>query len=372
MKLNSMNIYRYDIPLVRPLKMMGSYLEKRSGYILSLQDKDGTCGYGEIAPFPGLHRESLDTILPHIHSLKSELIGMSLSFDLLEMNGLFDDWLRPLNVYPTVRCGIEMAVLDLLAAKTEKSIPDLLFTHYRDSVHLNGLVVGSLRDVRKETQNLVREGYQSIKLKVGRQELEYEIDMVKQVRSVIGENVALRLDANRSWSLKEALLFGLSVADNNIEYIEEPCREQKDLAEFYSKTGIPVALDETANDISMHDFKIPPGTKAFILKPSVLGSLERTVLLARFLEKRGVMPVLSSAFESGLALSIYAQLAAGMTKQDISVGLDTYKWLQEDILDKPFFAKSGKVNVQNCSRICHSLRFDKFVKLSQVVHENKK
>ena len=52
------------------------------------------------------------------------------------------------------------------------------------------------------------------------------------------------------------------------------------------------------------------GIVAVVLKPSVIGGLEATSLIARIAMSRGVRPVIYSAFESGIGLNVSAHLAA--------------------------------------------------------------
>ena len=54
-----------------------------------------------------------------------------------------------------------------------------------------------------------------------------DVDLTRLVRAAIGDDVGLRLDANRSWSLEQAVEFGRAVGDTNIEYLEEPCATRR-------------------------------------------------------------------------------------------------------------------------------------------------
>ena len=59
-----------------------------------------------------------------------------------------------------------------------------------------------------------------------------------------------------------------------------------------------------------------------------------------------VLPVISCAFLSGIGLSGLAQFAAAYAPENVAMGLDTYKWLKEDLLEKPFRADEGKVDIE--------------------------
>ena len=60
MKIAEIRLQRYTLELARSLTIKGRVLEKRSGLILSLIDSNGQIGYGEIAPLPFLHKETIE------------------------------------------------------------------------------------------------------------------------------------------------------------------------------------------------------------------------------------------------------------------------------------------------------------------------
>lgn len=68
--------------------------------------------------------------------------------------------------------------------------------------------------------------------------------LLAAVRRAVGPHVALRADANRGWpSLEAALAFGEAAVQYGVglQYIEEPTADPRDMAEFYRRTGAPVA-----------------------------------------------------------------------------------------------------------------------------------
>ena len=44
--------------------------------------------------------------------------------------------------------------------------------------------------------------------------------VVRAVRRAVGDDVALRVDANRLWALSDAVVFGQEVADCGLQFIE--------------------------------------------------------------------------------------------------------------------------------------------------------
>lgn len=143
-----------------------------------------------------------------------------------------------------------------------------------------------------------------------------------------------------------------------------------DLPEFHRRTGMAVALDESVDEGEAEGGRegggrsaswsrtegplclptcaglvgpgapdaeaLCEGAAALVLKPAVLGGLERTAQLAAWAAQRGMRAVVSSAFESSLGLSQLAQLAAALETapgvQASQHGLATLSWFAEDLL----------------------------------------
>eukprot|EP00899_Mesostigma_viride_P009706 jgi/Mesvir1/18737/Mv01248-RA.1 len=72
-----------------------------------------------------------------------------------------------------------------------------------------------------EAQSLASLGFCTLKLKVGRRADPLEdAAVVRQVRASVGRHVALRCDANRKWSLAQAVAFGRAVSGCGLQFIE--------------------------------------------------------------------------------------------------------------------------------------------------------
>lgn len=339
----------YDLPLARPIRVGGAPLARRSGYLILLEDADGNTGIGETAPLPGLHRESAAEALRQLRSLAPALRGARVPDGCAALDGACDAWLAPHALHPSVRFGIEGAVLSLVAASRATDLPHLLAAAPAAQVRINGLLEGDAETVLQEASHLRFAGYATLKIKVGREDPDDEARLVGDVRRVVGDGVALRLDANRAWDLDTAVAFARRVQPGAIEYIEEPLRDPDDVPRFFALTGVPVALDETLGRRSPADGGAFPGVAAFVLKPEALGGFEHTMAWVRCAADRGIAPVISAAFPAaaGLALEVaFAAAAAPGTTH----GLGTFAALAEDLARRPITAPGGRIEVGDLPR----------------------
>lgn len=353
MILDAFQIFRYEIPFRQPLRLTGRELGTRTGCIIALHERGGAVGYGEIAPLPGLHTESLEEAFVQLRGVVPLLLHKQLPHSLQELFALTSTLHSPL--FPTVQTGVEMALCNLLAHHTNTPLSVLFAPTYHATVPLNALLSGSHETMERDARALLNDGYTTFKIKVGRLPIEREIETVQHIRTIVGNYATLRLDANRSWLLPTAIEFGMAIAKCSIAYIEEPLADTTLLPEFFRATGIPIALDESL----AYGQQLPntgEHVQALVLKPTVVGGIGRTMELVGLAREHGIQAVLSSAFETGVALSFYAGLAAIANTETTACGLDTYKYLAGDSLEQPFAATHGRVHVDTAWQQAQTLR----------------
>lgn len=320
MKCADCSYLPYSLPLLLPLHIGTTSLTRREGVILTITDDLGNTGIGEIAPLPGLHTESLASVIDSINRLLPLLIGRELPGDEAGIAS-FARSLLPDSSLPSLRAGFEMALLDLLWKQNASS-----GTSGAIRIPLNALITGNMQDPVAQALAYVNAGYSSLKLKVGRNPVNEDIGVVDAIRAAVAGRALLRLDANRGWSLEQAVAFGRSVGPEGIQYIEEPVVDGGFSNEFHAATGIPVALDETLVSTTFSATALHPGIGALILKPAILGSITHTMELIRLAKTHGIPAVLSSSFESVAGLSFYAKLAFRHGLSGHAHGLDTWRW----------------------------------------------
>ncbi len=345
-KIIDVEIYRFALPLVKPLRLMGQEITRRHGLLIRFRSDNGFEGWGEIAPFPGLHRETLREAEQQICALATTFSGKTLPKGLEKLDGSFENLLKSFALYPSTQFGVEMAILNLMAASRKIYLSRLLTPDPVTQIPLNALLTGTKEEMLQRLTNIAKEKHFSLKIKVGRLSLEDEVEVIRLARKSLPVNVTLRLDANRCWNLKEAINFAKIVGNDRIEYIEEPLKKFSELSTFHNATGIALALDESLLDLSPQKYDLPSGVIAFILKPAVLGGIEKTLRFVKLGQQHGIKSVISSVFESGVGLTTLANIAAAINKQPVPIGLDTYKWLKKDVLQKGFQATGGQVHLK--------------------------
>ncbi len=277
----------------------------------------GAEGWGDIAPLPGFSREAATEV--------EEALTTLCEIPLDEVNRLLP------HLPASVGFGWTTACWACAAHHVNKPFPEVLSDSFHPVVSINGLLAGTSVHILTQATELIREGYTCLKLKVGRHALEEEVALVEALRRLGPSDMRIRLDANRAWSLEEAVCFGRTIGPKQIEYIEEPVADPEAFPRFAEATGIPVALDESLMEGAVHSFKDKAWVQAVVLKPTLLGVIRVQGLLQEAKES-GIRVVFSSSFETGVGLRALIAMASAWGEPSAAVGLGTYRWLATDVL----------------------------------------
>ena len=343
MKLACFDLYRYRLSFSRLLTLESLTLFHREGLLLRLSGDDGSEGWGETAPLPGFSVESQGEAASQLRWLAGSMMGREVKEDWVDPYGEFGRELD--GITPSVRFGFELAVWSLCGASSGRTLPEVVTPSPRLVVPVNGLLAGSPAEVLAEARRMRDAGYRSIKLKVGARTVAEDVVLVRALGEELGEGISLRLDANRAWGYGEAAEFVCGTAGVRFEYVEEPLADPARLPGLVREFGVPVALDESL--VGMEPEKVEETfAVAFVLKPTLLGGISRTLRMAGRALRLGVTPVISSAYESGIGTAALVALAAGTGDRPVPAGLDPYRALAEDVLETPLNLPAPGVDIR--------------------------
>jgi len=295
-------LFYYQLPFIRPMTFNGQTLACREGLILQLMDQSGHCSFTEIAPLPGFSKETLQQATKQIISL---------------LNNKLKSKKQRNELYPSVRFALDCAL---------HKTPATVKINNLDAVPL---LQGNNASVLKQYRSLNCPAL--IKLKVARQCVANDVLLFKQL-STLNASLAIRCDANQAWSAPQADEFFSHIERRKLAYIEEPTRGYQDNLELAEKYQISLALDETLQDINFN-YQRHDCVKAFILKPTLIGSLQRLQRFIDIARQQQLQVHISSSFESVVGLQQLAYLANTYQKEcRLSLGIDTLKYFQPGLL----------------------------------------
>jgi O-succinylbenzoate synthase len=275
--------------------------------------------------------------------LANSMVGREVTEDLLDPEGSLARELDAMGLAPSVRFGFELGFWNLYATSRARSLSDLITPHLRASVPVNALIPDRALEEALRARSA---GYETVKLKVGERPVEDDVELVHAFNEELGNAVALRLDANRAWSLEEAERFVRGTAGLRFEYVEEPLADPTFLPTFARNHSVPVALDESLAGMEPEELENHGYARAVALKPTLLGGISRTLRFASRAARLGMEPVISSAYETGVGTAALVALAAGVGDAEVPAGLDTYRRLAEDVLRPRLQLPAPRVDVR--------------------------
>lgn len=300
-------LYHYQIPIDTQFVLKDKQLKNREGLFVCLKESDRT-GWGEISPLYGFSNETLAMATSQvIDSLKGWQNNETMLFEKL---------------FPSVAFGLSMAKMELAQP--------LPCAQYQPVLLCNDSSDNTL--ARLSNARLA-------KLKIAR--LSPKADGINAARLLSSlPQLRLRLDANRAWHLSDALEFANAIPKHlytRIDFIEEPCQTPKETVLFAKQTSLNFAWDETTREadfsLSQLDY-FSTQLKAIILKPTLIGTVEKNHLLIQKAHQLGLQAVISSSLETSLGLSQLAQLSHLFTP-NTPAGLDTLSLMPVQLI-RPF------------------------------------
>lgn len=281
---------------------------KRRGLQLTLRDDDGCFGLGEATPLPGYSSDTLAECRSALASVAWS--GLQVS-TVAEVTALCADVGSP-----AARFAVETALLALLAERRSCAVAALLAEHMNRPLYraasLCALVTNPLEreQALAEVAGAWARGVRCIKVKLGRPgRFTDELALLRAIRARYGSELAIRLDANRSWTIAQARACLPELVEIRPEFIEEPCRDLLALG----GQPVPLAADESLIGADAKDVNqlLATGTvAALILKPMVLGGLLPALELANMARAHGAAAVPSHLFDGPVAMAAYGHFAA--------------------------------------------------------------
>lgn len=276
-------------------------LKNKETYFLKLKNEQGY-GIGECGLFKGLshddrpdYEEKLQWLCDHIEEDTNVL-------------------LEKLRDYPSIQFGLEQALLSLSSNDPFELFPSS-FSRGDDEIPINGLIwMGNEDFMMQQIRNKLKEGFTTLKMKIGALNFETELRILNFIRSRFGPNdLELRVDANGAFGLGEAMEKLKKLSVYHIHSIEQPVKagQWDDMARLCELSPVAVALDEELigiKDVPTKEKLLETIKPRFIiLKPSLVGGIKGSKEWITLSEQNDIGWWITSALESNIGLNAIAQ-----------------------------------------------------------------
>jgi L-alanine-DL-glutamate epimerase-like enolase superfamily enzyme len=298
------------------------------GAILRIVDDQGNEGFGyaSATAHMGAIRTSLEAELEHF---RPHVVGRDAD-DIAAIGVALD---RALGNAQQAKAAIDCVLHDLLARRLGVPLCQLFGGKVRDRVSILRIVAIKKPDeMATQAQKLVDQGYRYLKIKV-HGDVQEDVACVAAIRKKVGADVHLTIDANQSYSVKNAIAAINRMAEFNIDLVEQPVHagDLEGMALVTRMVPVTIEADEGAGSLAdVYQLVTRRAVDAVSLKIPKLGGFRNTIAAAHLCEQAGVAYRLGAAIGPRLLAAHALHLACALPGVDYACELGEFARLLDD------------------------------------------
>ena len=197
-----------------------------SWLVVEIETSDGIIGIGNAALSPRPCKSVIDNYLKNI------IIGESIwDYEYLwqKMYRQTLAWGRK-GIGMTAISAVDIAIWDAMGKAVDQPVFKLLGGKTKEKLpcYASKLYSQPLDTLAKEAQHYLDQGFKAMKLRLGwgpndgAEGMHKNIELIKTVRSVVGENVDLMADVYMGWTFEYAKRMLRLIDNQNLRWLEEP------------------------------------------------------------------------------------------------------------------------------------------------------
>lgn len=334
MKIVQMDTFKIAVPLNKPFKTALRTVNTAEAIYVKVICDNGVIGWGEAPPTLVITGDSLQSIEAAIQTvIKPVLIGRSLSN--------FEDIFREMNACivgnSSAKAAVDMAVYDCLSQHANMPLFQFL-GGYRDQLETDYTVsVNSPQEMAEDAVSYIQQGFNVLKIKVGKDDSSKDIERISAIREQIGKDVVIRLDANQGWEPKEAIrvIQKMEDLDLQIELVEQPVKawDIQGMKQVTDAVDTLIMADE-AVFTPKQAFEVLKTRSADLINIKLMkaGGIHQAQAINSMAEVCGVECMMGSMIETKLGISAAAHFAA--SKKNITrYDFDAPLMLSKDLIN---------------------------------------
>lgn len=312
MKIEKTEIYLFKIPMA-PFTIATGTMDYAQNIAIKIHTDHGIIGWGECSAFPMIVGETQLSC----YQLAKGFAQFWKGKNPLEI----DTRLRELdNIIAgnyTAKSAFDLALYDI--ASQNAGLPLYAFLGGKQKPIESDLTIGIDMPEKMAAQAIrfKEQGVSIIKVKLGKNPAQ-DIERIKQIRTAIGNEIVLRIDANQGWSPEDALPVLKALSEYQIQFCEQPMHKYYDdqLPTLRAASPIKIMADESV--FTHHDARklIAQNACDYInIKFSKSGGIHEAIKINHQAAKYGIACMMGGMLESRLALS--AKLHFAMAHENV-------------------------------------------------------
>jgi L-alanine-DL-glutamate epimerase-like enolase superfamily enzyme len=313
MKINKIECIPVSLPFAKPIIMSGAAVNWSHAVVLKLHTDEGVTGIAESGDTSMWYMgESQESILHNISAIYGPQILLGEDpFNLETIIARMDKAVTRNNHSKSV---VDYALHDLMGKALGVPLYKLLGGLSNEKIPLAYVMSsGTPQEVAQQALKLVKAGYGGLKLKVGANVIEEDIEMVAEVRRAVGNDIKIMTDTNGGWDYMHALKFLTKVDEYNLFLSEQPLPrwDIEGMARLRRKVDVPIFADEAAAELSdLHILARIDAIDGFFLKVPKAGGIHKSQKWVAIAQSLGLNVMCGCMINTGLGAAVEAHFLA--------------------------------------------------------------
>ncbi len=228
--------------------------------------------------------------------LKPRLIGKELC-DLYAMNKYMNTAIHYVargGIASFAISALDIAFWDAQLKSENKALADVFGTRQEKVQTYHGGIdlMFTQDELLKSLERQIEKGHNAVKIKVGQEDENKDIERMKAVRNMIGKDKKFGIDANMVWSVEKSIRMAKRAEEFDLFWFEEPTNpdDYEGYAEIGRATSIPIAMGENLHSKYEHKLALDIGKiQADIVDASNVCGITGCFEVAKILKERGMV-----------------------------------------------------------------------------------
>ena len=308
MKIKEIKVDIVRIPFKKPFTMAMWTSKEKVHVVVRITSEEGFVGVGESVPLVAEFGEPTGGIKEIIEQYFSPIL---LGVEVYDIEEIYRRLNASVKFHWFAKTAIDFAIYDLMGKTKNIPVYDFLGGLNNNRILLNWVIgIQEPENAAKEAEYYLNQGYRSFKLKA--REARRASDTLRVVRCVVGDKIKIRVDANQSWSVNEAIETINSMEKYEPELIEQPVAywDLEGMAQVRQATAIPIMVDEGVKTIHDAMRVVRLGAADIInLKIAKSAGIFYSRKIADIAEAAGLECIIGSMLEGWIGTAAGAHLA---------------------------------------------------------------
>jgi L-alanine-DL-glutamate epimerase-like enolase superfamily enzyme len=314
MKITRVECIPLSLPFVKPIVMSHGAAVSSQTILLKLHTDEGITGYAECGDTSMWYMgESQDSLYYNVTKVFAPIL---LGEDPFNIELIVTKMDKAVKINNQSKALVDYALHDLMGKALGVPVYKLLGGLSNPKIKLAYVMSsGTPEGVAAQAKKLVNAGYGGLKLKVGANVVEEDVEMVAEVRKAVGNSIKIMTDTNGGWSYLQALKFLQQAAKYDLYLSEQPVPwwDIDGLARLRRKVDVPIFADESAaelNDlIKLYERDAVDG---FFLKVPKAGGIHKSCKWVAIAQAMDLNVMCGCMINTGLGAAVEAHFLAAI------------------------------------------------------------